>query len=190
VTWLLAHGIGGIRDLPVPRYVFFYGAAGVLVVSFVALAVLWRKPVLAEQAAGRSLPAALQRVLLSTALRVVAGGISFALLVFLWLGALIGKNSSGVNFTPTFVYVYFWVGMVLVVVLLGNVWSVLSPWRAAADGAGWIMRRLRLHDEAPYEYPERLGRWPATVLLLSFTTLELTYVNPSDPHSLALAIAI
>ena len=38
MIWLLAHGIGGIRDLPVPRYVFFYGAAGVLVVSFAALA--------------------------------------------------------------------------------------------------------------------------------------------------------
>jgi len=190
VTWLLAHGIGGIRDLPVPRYVFFYGAAGVLVVSFVALAALWKKPVLAERAAGRPLPDVLQRMLMSTALRVVAGAGSFALLVFLWLGALIGENSSGVNFTPTFVYVYFWVGMVLVVALFGNVWSVLSPWRAAAEGAGWIMRRLRLHDEAPFEYPERLGRWPATVLLLSFTTLELTYVNPSNPHSLALAIAI
>ena len=44
VTWILAHGIGGIRDLPVPRYVFYYGAAAVLVVSFAALAFLWRKP--------------------------------------------------------------------------------------------------------------------------------------------------
>ncbi len=190
MTWPLAHGIGGIRDLPVPRYVFFYGAAGVLVVSFVALAALWRKPVLAERAAGRPFPGALQWLLLSTALRVVAGTGSFALFAFLWLGALIGKNSSGVNFTPTFVYVYFWVGMVLVVVLLGNVWSMLSPWRAAAEGTGWIMRRLGLHGRAAFEYPEWLGRWPAAVLLLSFVTMELTYVDPSDPHALALAIAI
>jgi hypothetical protein len=190
MSWLLAHGIGGIRDLPVPRYVFFYGAAGVLVVSFVALAVLWRKPVLAERAAGRPLPRGLQRVLLSTPLRALLGVGSSALLVFLWLGALIGKNSSGVNFTPTFVYVYFWVGMVLVVVLLGNVWSVLSPWKAAADGAGWAMRQLGLRDAPPFAYPERLGRWPATALLLSFTVLELTYPDPSDPHALALAIAL
>jgi hypothetical protein len=190
VTWLLAHGIGGIRDLPVPRYVFFYGAAGVLVVSFAALAFLWRSPVLARRSEGRPLPPLLQRVLLSPALRVVTGAISFALLVFLWLGALIGKNSSGVNFTPTFVYVYFWIGMPLVCVLVGNIWSVLSPWQAAADGAGWIMRRLGLRDEAPFRYPERLGRWPAVALLLSFVTIELSYVNPSDPHALALAIAI
>jgi hypothetical protein len=190
MSWLLAHGIGGIRDLPVPRYVFFYGAAGVLVVSFVALVVLWKKPMLAERAAGRPLPHALQRVLLSPALRALVGVTSFAVLVFLWLGALIGENSSGVNFTPTFVFVYVWVGMVLVVVLLGNVWAVLSPWRAAADGAGWVLRRLRLYDQAPFEYPERLGRWPAAVLLLSFVAMELTYPDPSDPRALALAIAI
>jgi hypothetical protein len=136
------------------------------------------------------LPPAFQRLLLSTPLRAVLGAISFGVLVFLWLGALVGKNDSGVNFTPTFVYVYFWIGMVLVVVLVGDVWSVLSPWKAAADGAGWIARRLGLRDGPPYAYPERLGRWPAAVLLLSFTAMELTYPNPSDPHALALAIAI
>ena len=69
------------------------------------------------------------------------------------LGALLGENSSGVNFTPTFVYVYFWVGMVLVVVLLGNVWSVLSPWKAAADGTGWVLRRL-INDPDPRVRPD------------------------------------
>jgi len=190
VSWLLAHGIGGIRDLPVPRYVFFYGAAGVLVISFAALAFLWRKPVLADRAAGRPLPGGLQNVLLSMPLRALAGAASFFVLCFLWLGALVGKNDSGVNLTPTFVYVYFWIGMVLAVVLLGNVWSVLSPWKAAANGVGWAARRLGLHDRPPFAYPERLGRWSAAVLLLSFTAMELTYPHPSDPHALALAIAI
>ena len=153
MTWILAHGIGGIRDLPVPRYVFYYGAAGVLVVSFAALAFLWRKPVLAERRNGRPLPQGLQRFLLSTPLQVVVGAISFALLVFLWLGALVGKNDSGVNFTPTFVYVYFWIFMPIAVVLFGNVWRVLDPWRAGARGLGWTLRRLGLWGEAPFDYP-------------------------------------
>ncbi len=190
MSLILAHGIGGIRDLPVPRYIFYYGAAAILVVSFAALAFLWRRPVLAERRDGRPFPAGLQRVLLSTALRVVVGAASFALLVFLWLGALLGKNDSGVNLTPTFVYVYFWIGMPILVVLVGNIWPVLSPWRAAADGMAWARRKLGLPDEPAFEYPARLGRWPAAVLLLGFVTMELTYVNPSDPHALALAVAI
>ncbi|HEY7603283.1 MAG TPA: hypothetical protein VH760_03390 [Gaiellaceae bacterium] len=190
MTWLLAHGIGGIRDLPVPRYVFYYGAAGVLVISFAALAFLWRKPVLAERRDGRPLPAGLQRFLLSTPLQAVVGAVSFAVFVFLWLGALLGRNDSGVNFTPTFVYVYFWIFMPIAVVLFGNVWSVVSPWRAAARGTGWALGRLGLWEAAPFAYPRWLGRWPAAVLLLAFVTMELSYANPSDPRALALAIAI
>jgi hypothetical protein len=186
MNWVLAHGIGGIRDLPVPRYVFFYGAAIVLVVSFGALYFLWRKPVLASRRDGQPLPAGLQRVLLSTVLRAGVGAFSVALLVFLWLGALVGKDSSGANFTPTFVYVFFWIGMPLVSAVFGNVWSVLSPWKAAAEGIGWLAGRER----PPFDYPDRLGRWPAAVLLLAFAAIELTYSNASDPHVLALAIAI
>jgi hypothetical protein len=190
VTWILAHGIGGIRDLPVPRYIFYYGAAAVLVVSFAALAFLWRRPILEEHRRGRPLPQVLQRLLLSTPLAVVVGAVSFAVFFFLWLGALVGKNDSGVNFTPTFVYVYFWIFMPILVVLAGDVWSVLSPWRAAARGTGWLLGRLGLWQGAPFEYPARLGRWPAAVLLLAFVTMELSYANPSDPRAMALAIAI
>jgi hypothetical protein len=190
VSWILAHGIGGIRDLPVPRYVFYYGAAAVLVVSFAALAFLWRKPVLAERRNGRPLPQGLQRFLLSTPLSVLGGGLSVAVFVFLWLGALVGKNDSGVNLTPTFVYVYFWIFMPIAVVLLGNVWSVLDPWRAAARGLGWTLARFGLWGNAPFEYPRWLGRWPAAVLLLAFVTIELSYSNPSDPRAMALAVAI
>jgi hypothetical protein len=190
VSWILAHGIGGIRDLPVPRYVFYYGAAAVLVISFAALAFLWRKPVLERRREGRPLPAGLQRFLLATPLAVVVGAVSVTVFVFLWLGALVGRNDSGVNFTPTFVYVYFWIFMPILVVLFGNVWSVLSPWRAAARGVGWTLGRLGLWRGAPFAYPQWLGRWPAAVLLLAFVTMELSYTNPSDPHALALAIAI
>jgi hypothetical protein len=36
----LAHGIGAVRDLPVPMWLFYYGAGVVLIVSFVALGAL------------------------------------------------------------------------------------------------------------------------------------------------------
>src|ERR1700680_4002354 len=51
-TPALAHGIGGKTDLPIPRWLFAWAAAVVLVVSFVALATLWPKPRL-EQARSR-----------------------------------------------------------------------------------------------------------------------------------------
>src|SRR3954470_9609006 len=76
--------------------------------------------------------------------------------------------------------------MPFVSAVLGNVWSMLSPWKAGADAVGWLVRS----EAPPFEYPERWGRWPGAVMLLSFVTLELTYPNPSDPRVLALAIAV
>ena len=137
MTWLLAHGIGGIRDLPVPRYVFFSARQ--------ACSSSRSSPSPSSGGsrcwpsgppAGRCRPALAAGAALDRVCASSLGAVSFALLVFLWLGALIGEDDSGVNFTPTFVYVSFWVGMVLVVALLGNVWRVLDPWRAAAEGSG------------------------------------------------------
>jgi hypothetical protein len=189
VTMPLAHGIGGVRDLPVPLWLFFYGAGLVLVVSFVALGALWRRPILEERREGRPLPAWTQRLLLGLEIRAGFGAISFALLVLVFAAALLGEDSVAVNLAPTFVYVVFWLGLVPVVVLLGNVWSVLSPWRAAADAVAWLWRRVG-QEWTPAEYPERLGRWPAAVLLFAFATLELAYPSASSPRALALAIAL
>ena len=50
---LVAHGIGGVRDLPVPEWLFMWGAAVVLVVSFLALGSLWKQPLLARHRDGR-----------------------------------------------------------------------------------------------------------------------------------------
>ena len=52
---VLAHGIGGVQDLPVPKWLFFWGGAFVLVVSFIALGALWKTPQL-EQHVGRPRP--------------------------------------------------------------------------------------------------------------------------------------
>ena len=57
----LAHGIGGVRDLPVPESFFFTTAAIVLVVSFVLLGLLWKRPLLEAHADGRRLPSSGQR---------------------------------------------------------------------------------------------------------------------------------
>ena len=187
---LLAHGIGGIKDLPVPLWLFYYGAALVLILSFVALWVLWKRPVLVARSRGRPVSARLQRVVESTALRAILGALSFALLVVVAAAAIAGDTSPNENLAPTLVYVVFWLGLVPLVVLFGNVWRTLNPWRAAADGVAWLWERTTEAWVAPFPYPERLGRWPGAVLLFAFAALELAYSEPADPRSLAVAIVV
>ena len=189
MTAVLAHGVGSVQDLPVPQWLFLYGAGVVLVASFVALGILWRRPLLERYDGGRPLPALLQRIFLSSALRAVLGAASLALLVIVAAAALFGTTSAGSNLAPTFVYVVFWLGLVPVVVVLGNVWAALNPWRAAADGVAWIASRAGFGSDA-FAYPDRLGRWPAAALLFLFAALELAWHDPADPRVLGIAILV
>ncbi|MBD0347685.1 MAG: hypothetical protein ICV59_00910, partial [Thermoleophilia bacterium] len=186
---MIAHGIASVEDLPLPLWLFYYGGALILVLSFVALGVLWRRPRLETAQTGRPLPEALQRVLLSPALRALVSGTSLAVFAVVWLAALTGGRTRVDNIAPIFVFVIFWVGLVLVVLAFGNVWTALNPWRAAADGVAWLARRAGA-AWTTREYPAWLGRWPAVTLLLAFTAFELAYVDPSDPRKLGLAITV
>jgi hypothetical protein len=167
-----------------------WGGAVVLILSFIGLGVLWKRPQLERRQQGRPLPGWLDRVLRSTALRVVVGAISAGLLALVFLTALIGEPSSSVNLAPTFIYAPFWVGLAAAQVLLGNVWSVLNPWRAIANGVAWIWRKLGLDWSPPLTYPDWAGLWPGALGLFCFAALELAYAEPASPRALALAIAL
>lgn len=190
MTLPLAHGLAPVQDLPIPLWLFYYGGAIVLVFSFVALGVLWRQPRLEGSGPGRELPEWLQRILLSPVTRVVLGAISFGLLVLVFVAAIAGDSAQVDNLAPTFIYVVFWLGVVLLVVLLGNVWPTLNPWKAAADGVAWLWRWAGGSWEPLATYPRRLGCWPAAFSLALFTILELAYWEPANPRALAVAILL
>lgn len=187
---VVGHGIGGVRDLPVPEWLFLWGAALVLLLSFVALGSLWPRPLLARHRLGRPLAAGLSRIVLARALRVAVQAVSTALFLLVVAAALVGTSDPYANLAPTWVYVVFWLGLPALSVVLGDVWRVLSPWRALADGFVWAWTRGGRVAEPLAAYPERLGRWPAAVALFAFASLELAYADAADPRSLALAIAL
>jgi hypothetical protein len=186
---VLAHGIGGVQDLPVPRWLFYWGAGLVLVASFALLGALWRTPLLARHAAGRPLGDALSRVLLGPG-RIVVQAVSVGLFALVWATALVGDTDPFRNLAPTWIYVIFWLGVPLLSVLFGNVWRALSPWRALADLFVWIWEGSGRTAKPLATYPERVGRWPAAAVLFAFTALELAYSDPSSPRALAFAIAL
>jgi hypothetical protein len=186
-----AHGLGSRADLPIPAWLFGWAAALVLIVSFVALAVLWTRPRL-ESDSWRPLPAGIGRVLASQPVEIVCGLVGLALLLLtIWSGAA-GTQTTTDNFAPTFVYVIFWVGFVPASVIFGDVFRAFNPWRAAGRAIAWASSKAageRL--EAPLAYPdERLGHWPAVVGLLVFTWLELAAQDGDTPRNVAVAALV
>jgi hypothetical protein len=188
---LLAHGIGVVRDLPIPAAYFFVGAAVVLGASFVLLLFLWRRPLLEAHADGRALPAVVSAVALSQVVRVVLGALSVGLLCLTVATALFGTTTPLLNFAPTFVYVIFWLGIPLLSIVLGNVWAVLSPWRSLADASVWLAERGGSREMRPVlEWTGRMGRFPAAAALFTFAALELAHPRPDDPRTLGIAVAL
>ncbi|MDQ4072239.1 MAG: fenitrothion hydrolase [Actinomycetota bacterium] len=186
----LAHGLGGRADLPIPAWLFGWAAATVLVVSFVALAALWTKPKL-EGDSWRPLPGGVGRGLASRPVEVVCGAVGVALLLLVvWSGAA-GSQVTTENLAPTFVYVAFWVALVPVSVVFGDVFRAFNPWRAAGRAIGWAASKAAGEPlTAPLRYPERLGRWPAVAGLLAFTWLELAAQDGDLPRNVALAALV
>jgi hypothetical protein len=74
-----AHRLVARSDLPIPEWLFGWAAAMVLVVSFVALAVLWPEPKL-QREHWKPLPGGIGRALASRPIEVLCGTIGAALL--------------------------------------------------------------------------------------------------------------
>ena len=175
-----AHGLVGKQDLPIPRWLFAWAAAIVLVVSFAGLAVLWPRPRL-QSVRERQL---VRLPLIVDALCGLLGVAAFAFLIY---AGLAGEQDPQRNILPTSVYVLLWVGLPVASLLAGDVFRAFNPWRAIARLVGWVTARLRRGDPPdPLPYPERLGYWPAALGLLAFTWVELAYVNRDEPSALAI----
>ena len=173
-----AHGLGARSDLPLPLWMFAYGAAAALIISFAGLAVFWRTNRLEGGVEGRVVlePGRLQKGLLTA-----GRALGMALFVLVVVAALFGDPDTAENIAPVFVYVVFWVGMTLVCALVGDLWRVVNPF----DTMAAAVERLR---GGAVSAPYTLGRWPAVAALAGFVWLELVPSNRAQPRTLAVAI--
>src|SRR5580658_4167692 len=126
-----AHGIVGKADLPIPVWLFSWTAAIVLVISFVALATMWTRPQLQKQHRRRLL-AAPRTARGRAALEWLSGLIGVGLFALVLYSGFAGAQVAPQNFSVTFIYVIFWVGLPVASVLLGDVFRAFNPWRACA----------------------------------------------------------
>ena len=180
---ILAHGLGGRSDLPVPLWLAQYGAAAALVVSFVVLVTFWREPRLEGRAdQGRPLPEGLQRFADAPATRAGLRALGLLMASVTVAVAAFGPNDSGTNPAPTWLYVWFWVGLVPASLLLGPIWRLLNPLRTISAGLARLAGDPDQERTRPL--PPWVGYWPAAVGLVVFAWLELVYPYRDQPYTL------
>jgi hypothetical protein len=169
---VLAHGVGGSKDLPIPTELAVAGAVAALTISFTVLAVAWRSPRYDAATSGRPAPAWLARTVDAPAFLIATRTIGFAIFVFAAMAAILGEDRLTNPIFGIF-YVWWWVGLVPLSLLFGPAYKALSPVRTI--NAGFAKVSGTDPDVGVFTYPERLGYWPAALGLLAFVWLELVY---------------
>ncbi len=191
----VAHALVAREDLPIPTWLFAWGASLVLIVSFFALSAAWRKPRLEEER-WRPVDDRLSRGLLSLPLQILCGAAGVFLLGVSVYAGLGGTEAPDRNFAITFIFVTAWLGFPLFSVLLGDVFRPFNPWRAIGRVVGAAFAAIAGQRAAHLPYPRALGRWPAAIGLLAFVWLEIVYGVSGGvavglaPDTAALAVVI
>jgi hypothetical protein len=170
----LAHALASRQDLPVPAWLFAWGASIVLVVSFFALAAGWRTPRF-EQLHERPFGAGASRILLGLPTQALCGAIGVFLLGLAIYAGLEGTEAPDRNFALTFLFVTCWLGFPFFSAIFGDLFRPFNPWRAVGRAAGAGFRLIAGQRAAHASYPERLGRWPAAIGLLAVVWLEVVW---------------
>ncbi|HEX2283455.1 MAG TPA: hypothetical protein VHI10_01305 [Mycobacterium sp.] len=168
---VLAHGLGGSTDLPIPFTYALIGAAWALTFTFAIVAFAWRRPRFDPAKPGRALPRWVTTV---TDAGVTRWAVAMAALLFaVWVAvaAVIGPQDAD-NPLPGVFYVLLWVGLVAASLAIGPVWRAISPVRTVYRLLGG--RSLRR------AYPQAWGYWPAVVGLFAFVWLELASPDPGS----------
>jgi hypothetical protein len=188
----LAHALASRQDLPVPAWLFAWGASIVLVVSFFALAAGWRSPRF-EQLHERPLGAGISRLLLGMPVQALCGAIGALLLGFAIYAGLEGTEAPDRNFALTFLFVTCWLGFPFLSAILGDLFRPFNPWRAVGRAAGAGFALVAGQRPAHAAYPQRLGRWPAAIGLLAVVWLEVVWGKAGsgfDPQTVATAALV
>ena len=168
---VLAHGLGGSTDLPIPLSYALIGAAWALTFTFAVVAVAWRRPRFDPDKPGRPLPCRVTSVVDAPASRWAVAIASLLFTVWVAVAAVFGPQDAD-NPLPGVFYVLLWVGLVVLSLAVGPVWRVISPVRTLHRLLGRRSLRLR--------YPERAGYWPAAVGMFAFVWLELASPDPGS----------
>lgn len=167
-----AHGIGGARDLPLPAEYAVAGAAAALGVSFVVLALAWRRSRFEGVDGGRPAPVWLARVVDHPLFAGVLRGLGMAFFLYVGWAALAGPDLL-VNPVFGVFYVILWVGIVPASLLAGPFYRAVNPVRTIH----LVLSRLTGGDpeRGLVSLPRWVGCWPAALALFAFVWFELVF---------------
>ena len=194
VAWpAYAHGFGERTELPVPLGYFLVGAGLAVALSFVFISVLVRVKADASYWRFNLIGSNWSKETLASSLSLLP----IKLLSVFLLGLVIATGLGGepnplLNFGPTFIWIVWWVGMAILVSLVGNIWALINPWKILYGWAENLYPLIRPGRELSLrrKYPAKYGIWPALVLFALYTWIQDSYPKSDIPTQIAVMAMI
>lgn len=176
-----AHAFGKLYNLPVPFWMYLYGGAAAVTVSFIIIGYFINKT-----RSNLSFPAkdlskiSIFSFFISKQFLNILKIISVFLFFLAITTGLVGEDSSYSNFNMTFFWIIFVLGLTYLTALIGNIYSVINPWKVLVE---WFENLSGSKIKGFVKYPEKLAYWPALIFYFLFIWIEL--LGQTTPSSLS-----
>lgn len=176
-----AHAFGKLYNLPVPFWMYLYGGAGALLVSFLVIGYFLNKTDKDFKYPAKYLSKnTFFNTLTKSWFLSTLKGISVFLLLLTIIAGFIGEDSAYSNFNMTFFWIFFALALPYVTALIGNIYAIINPWKVLTELAE---KFLGEQANGVVKYPKNLGYYPALLFYFLFIWIEL--FGKTGPQSLA-----
>ena len=181
-----AHVMQAPYNLPVPLWLYAYGATAALLASFAVVGYLVRAD------AGSSTHThlvitrhPLVRWLINPGVQGAVRSLSLGALVVTILSGLLGTSVAAQNFNITFFWIIFVLVFAYLTAVVGDVYQIINPIIILCDGIEAIKPRL---FKGLIRYPQHFGYYPAVALYIVFIWIEL--FGEVTPRELSIILSL
>ena len=181
---VFAHAFGKLYNLPVPFWLYAFGGAGAVVVSFIVIGFFLNERKVLQYPSINISGFLIFKYLKSKLIVNSLKALSVLLFMLTVATGLFGVNNSYFNFNMTFFWIIFLLGFTYLTALLGDIYSVINPWKVIVE---WFENVTGEEDTIGiFKYPESLSYWPAFAGYFLLICVEL--FGDTDPQKLSLLI--
>ncbi len=179
-----AHAFGKLYNLPVPFWLYLYGGAAAIIVSFLIIGYF-----LGKSKASFNYPTlnlskySFFDILTSNEFLLPFQIISLLLLLLTISTGIFGVNSAYANFNMTFFWIIFLLGGAYLTALIGDFYSVTNPRKVLT---AWLEKLFKHKFEGIVKYPKKWGYFPALGFYFIFIWIEL--LGQTTPFKLSFII--
>ena len=188
---VLAHGFGERYDLPVPLNFFLVGAAATVAFSFVVIGYFVGRSKESSNYPKYNLLSnqLIRRLITNRFVIQLIKSISVTLFLITLATAFLGDNEPTNNFSPTFVWIIWWVGIAYITAFFGNIWLVINPWKIIFSLVDSKINKSTIgRDGWLFQYPKYLDVWPGIIIFFAFIWIENIYSGGAIPNKLGVLI--